>query len=195
MICVIEDNHQIVSCLKNNSIIFALYDFEGFKDPCINNFNIFIINSKRLNNKGIPSLSLIKNIKKTPYKKVIIVGELDDMMKSYYTGVGVDYTTNFPFLCDIVKQNIELYRKLKQMQKYSASFPETFPEMHHNYDDNIIEQIKIIFFKYLGTKGDSLLQNYMKKGIHYKDILKEGYSLVSDDRKKIFLEEIRNIHI
>ena len=42
MICVIEDNNQIVSYLKNNGIIFAVYDFEGFKDTVISNFNIFI---------------------------------------------------------------------------------------------------------------------------------------------------------
>lgn len=89
MICIIEDNDQIVLTLKNKSIIFALYDFLGFKETAINNFSIFVINAKRLNNKGITSLNLIKNIKKQPYKKVIIVGDLDDMMKTYYDDVGL----------------------------------------------------------------------------------------------------------
>lgn len=194
MICVIEDNNQIVSCLKNNSIIFALYDFEGFKESIIDNFNIFIISSKRANNKGTPSLSLIKNIKKHPYKKVIIVGELDEMMKTYYENLGVDNTTTFPLLCEVVKQNIEIYRKFKQMQKYSPVFSEVFPEIHNDYDYHTIEQIKIIFFKYLGIKGDSLLENHMKQGVTYKQILKEGYSLVNESDKKIFLEDIRQIN-
>lgn len=195
MICVIEDNNQIVSCLKNNGIIFALYDFEGFKETIINSFNIFIISSKRLNNKGTPSLSLIKTIKKQPYKKVIVVGDLDDMMKTYYEEVGVDATTTFHFLCDIVKQNIELYRKLKLMQKYSNNFSELFPELHYDYDNSIIEQIKIIFTKYLGINGNIVLENYMKQGVTYKQLLKEGYSLVKESDKKIFLEEVRQINM
>lgn len=195
MICVIEDNNQIVSCLKNNGIIFALYDFEGFKETIINSFNIFIISSKRLNNKGTPSLSLIKTIKKQPYKKVIVVGDLDDMMKTYYEELGVDATTTFPFLCDIVKQNIELYRKLKLMQKYSNNFSELFPELHYDYDNSIIEQIKIIFTKYLGINGNIVLENYMKQGVTYKQLLKEGYSLVKESDKKIFLEEVRQINM
>ncbi len=194
MICVIEDNNQIVSCLKNNSIIFALYDFEGFKDTIISNFNIFIICSKRANNKGTPSLSLIKNIKKHPYKKVIVVGDLDDMMKTYYLNLGVDTTTTFPFLCETVKQNIEIYRKLKEMQKSSATFFEVFPEIHNVYDSHIIEQIKFIFLKYLGIQGNNILESYMKQGVTYKQILKEGYSLLNDNDKKVFLEDIRQIH-
>lgn len=195
MICVIEDNNQIVSCLKNNGIIFALYDFEGFKETIINSFNIFIISSKRLNNKGTPSLSLIKTIKKQPYKKVIVVGDLDDMMKTYYEEVGVDATTTVHSLCDIVKQNIELYRKLKLMQKYSNNFSELFPELHYDYDNSIIEQIKLIFTKYLGINGNIVLENYMKQGVTYKQLLKEGYSLVKDSDKKFFLEEVRQINM
>lgn len=194
MICVIEDNNQIVSYLKNNGIIFAVYDFEGFKDTVISNFNIFIICSKRANNKGIPSLSLIKNIKKQPYKKVIVVGDLDDMMKTYYLNLGVDTTTTFPFLCETVKQNIEIYRKLKEMQKSSSTFSEVFPEIHNVYDSHIIEQIKFIFLKYLGIQGNNILESYMKQGVTYKQILKEGYSLLNDNDKKVFLEDIRQIH-
>lgn len=195
MICVIEDNDQIVSCLKNNGIIFALYDFEGFKESVINSFNIFIISSKRTNNKGTPSLSLIKTIKKHPYKKVIVVGDLDDMMKTYYEEVGVDSTTPLSLLCDNIKKNIELYRKLKLMQKYSNNFSELFPELHYDYDNHIIEQIKAIFNKYLGNNGIVVLENYMKQGATYKQLLKEGYSLVKEADKKNFLEEVRKISI
>lgn len=193
MICVIEENDQIVSCLKNNGIIFALYDFEGFKESAINSFNIFIISSKRITNKGTPSLSLIKTIKKHPYKKVIIVGDLDDMMKTYYEEVGVDITSPLSLLCDNIKKNIELYRKLKLMQKYSNNFSELFPELHYDYDNRIIQQIKTIFTKYLGNNGNVVLDNYMKQGATYKQLLKEGYSLVKESEKKVFLEEVRQI--
>lgn len=195
MICIIEDNDQIVSYLKNNGIIFALYDFEGFKDSVINSFNIFVISSKRINNKGTPSLSLIKNIKKHPYKKVIVVGDLDDMMKTYYEEVGVDVTTSLPLLCNNIKKHVELYRKLKIMQKYSNNFSELFPELSYDYDNHIIEQIKSIFNKYLGNNGNVILENYMKQGATYKQLLKEGYSLVKEVDKKTFLEEIRQISI
>lgn len=195
MICIIEDNDQIVSYLKNNGIIFALYDFEGFKESVIDSFNIFVISSKRINNKGTPSLSLIKNIKKHPYKKVIIVGDLDDMMKTYYEEVGVDVTTSLPLLCNNIKKHVELYRKLKLMQKYSNNFSELFPELSYDYDNHIIEQIKSIFNKYLGNNGNVILENYMKQGATYKQLLKEGYSLVKEVDKKTFLEEIRQISI
>ena len=34
----------------------------------------------------------------------------------------------------------------------------------------------------------------MKQGVTYKQILKEGYSLLNDNDKKVFLEDIRQIH-
>jgi len=33
----------------------------------------------------------------------------------------------------------------------------------------------------------------MKQGVTYKQLLKEGYSLVKDSDKKVFLEEVRQI--
>lgn len=193
MICVIEDNDQIVLTLKNKSIIFALYDFLGFKETAINNFSIFVINAKRINNKGITSLNLIKNIKKQPYKKVIIVGDLDDMMKTYYDDVGVDVTTTLNDLCEHLREQIELFRKFKQLQKISNDFPSNFPEIVKEYNHKIILQIKHIFIKYLGVNSVTIIDSYMQKGLPYKKMLQEGYSLIDDDMKKDFLEELKNI--
>lgn len=193
MICVIEDNDQIVLALKNKSIIFALYDFLGFKETAINNFSIFVINAKRLNSKGITSLNLIKNIKKQPYKKVIIVGDLDDMMKTYYDDVGVDLTTTIDDLCEVLREQIELFRKLKQLQKISSDFSTNFPEMSKEYNPKIILQMKNIFIKYLGRNSVTIIDSYIQQGLPYKKMLQEAYSLIEDDIKKEFLEELKNI--
>lgn len=193
MICVIEDNDQIVLALKNKSIIFALFDFLGFKETAISNFSIFVINAKRLNNKGITSLNLIKNIKKQPYKKVIIVGDLDDMMKTYYDDVGVDLTTTIDDLCEHLREQIELFRKLKQLQKISSDFSSNFPEIIKDYNPKIILQIKHIFIKYLGVNSVTIIDSYVQQGLPYKKMLQEGYSLIDDDMKKDFLEELKNI--
>jgi len=193
MICVIEDNDQIVLALKNKSIIFALYDFLGFKETAINNFSIFVINAKRLNSKGITSLNLIKNIKKQPYKKVIIVGDLDDMMKTYYDDVGVDLTTTIDNLCEVLREQIELFRKLKQLQKMSSDFSTNFPEMSKEYNPKIILQMKNIFIKYLGRNSVTIIDSYIQQGLPYKRMLQEAYSLIEDDIKKEFLEELKNI--
>lgn len=193
MICVIEDNDQIVLALKNKSIIFALYDFLGFKETAINNFSIFVINAKRLNSKGITSLNLIKNIKKQPYKKVIIVGDLDDMMKTYYDDVGVDLTTTIDNLCEVLREQIELFRKLKQLQKMSSDFSTNFPEMSKEYNPKIILQMKNIFIKYLGRNSVTIIDSYIQQGLPYKKMLQEAYSLIEDDIKKEFLEELKNI--
>lgn len=193
MICVIEDNDQIVLALKNKSIIFALYDFLGFKETAINNFSIFVINAKRLNSKGITSLNLIKNIKKQPYKKVIIVGDLDDMMKTYYDDVGVDLTTTIDDLCEVLREQIELFRKLKQLQKISSDFSTNFPEISKEYNPKIILQMKNIFIKYLGRNSVTIIDSYIQQGLPYKKMLQEAYSLIEDDIKKEFLEELKNI--
>lgn len=193
MICVIEDNDQIVLALKNKSIIFALYDFLGFKETAINNFSIFVINAKRLNSKGITSLNLIKNIKKQPYKKVIIVGDLDDMMKTYYDDVGVDLTTTIDDLCEVLREQIELFRKLKQLQKISSDFSTNFPEISKEYNPKIILQMKNIFIKYLGRNSVTIIDSYIQQGLPYKKMLQEAYSLIEDDIKKDFLEELKNI--
>ena len=198
MICVIEDNNQIISCLKNHDIIFALYDFVGFTESHINMFSIFIINSKRQKSNGSPCLSLIKLIKKVPFKRIIVVGDIDERMKHYYKELGVDSTTSLSDLCPIVKENIALVRKFKYLQKTSESFKEQTTiqtKELFQYNNLIISQIKEIFIKYFPLDGEKLLKNCIEKNYDYKRILQEAYSLLSDSDKKIFMDDIKKISI
>ena len=126
-------------------------------------------------------------------KKVIIVGDLDDMMKTYYDDVGVDLTTTIDDLCEVLREQIELFRKLKQLQKISSDFSTNFPEISKEYNPKIILQMKNIFIKYLGRNSVTIIDSYIQQGLPYKKMLQEAYSLIEDDIKKDFLEELKNI--
>ena len=56
------------------------------------------------------------------------------MMKTYYDDVGVDLTTTIDDLCEHLREQIELFRKLKQLQKISSNFSSNFPEIIKDYN-------------------------------------------------------------
>lgn len=65
--------------------------------------------------------------------------------------------------------------------------------MSKEYNPKIVLQIKNIFIKYLGRNSVTIIDSYIQQGLPYKKMLQEGYSLIEDDLKKDFLEELKNI--